>query len=82
MMLPVTGFLPDFDTLKNSRVKLFIGCGEYGIKRNAWYYRISKIMAEKLSCEFVTFPGHHGEYMGKFKAWAKVVRETVQKAGW
>jgi len=81
-LLPVTGFLPDFNALKNSRVKLFIGCGEYGIKRNTWYYRTSKIMAEKLSCEFVTFPGHHGEYMGKFKPWARVVRETVQKAGW
>ena len=81
-LLPVTGFLPDFDALKTGGVKLFIGCGKYGIKRNAWYYRTSIIMAQQLSCEFVTFPGHHGEYMGKYKPWAKVVRETVQKAGW
>lgn len=81
-LLPITGYQPDFETLGNNGVKIFIGCGEYGIKRNAWYYRAAKIMAERLSCEFVAFPGHHGEYMGRYEPWAKVVRETVQKAGW
>ena len=82
-LLPVTSYQPDFDALKNSGVKIFIGCGKYGLTRNTWYAGAAKIMADRLECELVTFPGHHGEYMGKnYLPWANVVRETIQKAGW
>ena len=81
-LLPVTGYKPDFDTLKANGVKLYIACGQYGLNKNTWYARAAKIMADRLTCEFVTFPGHHGEYMSNPTAWAKAVRETVQKAGW
>ncbi|MDR1536551.1 MAG: alpha/beta hydrolase [Clostridiales bacterium] len=81
-LLPVTSYRPDFDALMRSGVKIYIGCGEYGLKKNTWYYRAAKIMASKLSCELVSFPGHHGEYMGRYKPWAKVLRETIQKTGW
>ncbi len=78
-LLPVTGYRPDFDSLKNSGVKIFIGCGQYGLKKNAWYAKAAKILADRLSCDFVTFPGHHGEFMGNPIPWAKVLRETIQK---
>ena len=82
-LLPVTSYLPDFDALKINGVKIFIGCGKYGLNRNTWYARAAKIMADRLGCELIAFPGHHGEYMGNhYLPWANVVRETVQKAGW
>jgi pimeloyl-ACP methyl ester carboxylesterase len=81
-LLPVTSFEPDFEALNNSNVKFFIGCGQYGINKNTWYYRAAKTTADRLDCEFVTFPGHHGEYMGKYKPWTKILEDTIKKAGW
>ena len=81
-LLPVTAYKPDFDALKNGGVKIFIGCGKYGIKKNAWYYRAAKIAADNLGSEFIVFPGHHGEYMGKYIPWTNVLEEIIQKAGW
>ncbi|MCL2058462.1 MAG: alpha/beta hydrolase [Oscillospiraceae bacterium] len=82
-LLPVTSYQPDFDALKNSGVEIFIGCGEYGLAKNTWYARAAKIMANRLGCELLAFPGHHGEYMGRnYLPWANVVREAIQKMGW
>lgn len=81
-LLPVTGYEPDFETAKAGGTKLYIGCGRYGLKRNTWYAKAAKILAEKLSCEMVEFPGHHGSFMDRPVEWAEVIRETVHKADW
>lgn len=81
-LLPVTGYKPDTTAAKAGGAKLYIGCSRYGQKRNAWYYKAAKVLAEKLSCELVEFPGHHGSFMNRPEEWAKVVRETARKAGW
>ena len=81
-LLPITGYEPDFNALAANGTQIFIGCGKYGLGRNAWYARAAQIMAKRLSCGFVEFPGHHGEFMGNPAPWAKVVRETIHKAGW
>lgn len=81
-LLPVTGYVPDFETAKAGGVKLIIGCSRYGLKRNAWYTRAARIMAEKLSAEMVEFPGHHGSFMDNPVAWSKVIREIARKANW
>lgn len=81
-LLPVTGYEPDFETVKAGGAKLYIGCGQYGLKRNAWYAQAARILAEELSCEMVAFPGHHGSFMNRPAQWAKTIRETAQKAGW
>jgi len=59
-----------------------IGCGQYGITKNTWYYRAAKIIVDRLGCEFITFPGHHGEFMGNYIPWTKVLEDTIRKAGW
>lgn len=81
-LLPVTGYEPDFEAAKAGGAKFYIGCSRYGLKRNAWYAKSARIMAEKLSCELVVFPGHHGSFMDRPAGWSAVVREIAQKAGW
>ena len=81
-LLPVTGYEPDFEALKAGGAKLSIGCSRYGLKRNAWYAKSARIMAERLSCEMVVFPGHHGSFMDRPAEWAVVVRGIAQKEGW
>jgi len=81
-LLPVTSYKPDFKAIKNNKVKIFIGCGQYGIKKKAWYYRAAIIAADTLACDFVEFPGHHGEYMGNYIPWTKVLEDIIKETGW
>ena len=81
-LLPVTGYEPDFESAIAGGTKLYIGCGQYGLKHNVWYAEVGRILAEKLSCEMVKFPGHHGSFMDNPTEWSQVIREIAQKAGW
>lgn len=81
-LLPVTQYEPDFEKAKADGVKLFIGCSQYGLKRNTWYAKAARKMAEKLSCGMIEFPGHHGSFMDSPDKWAEVIRETARKTGW
>lgn len=81
-LLPVTQYEPDFNKAKYGGTKLYIGCSHYGLKRKAWYARAAQIMAEKLSCKLVEFPGHHGSFMDHPLKWAEVVRKTARDTGW
>lgn len=81
-LLPITGYEPDFGALAANGTLIYIGCGKYGLNKNAWYARAAQIMVKRLSCGFVEFPGHHGEFMGNPAPWAMTVRETVHKIGW
>jgi hypothetical protein len=47
---------------------------EYGRRRHAWYAQAAQIVAERLDCELVTFPGHHGSFMDKPDEFSTVSR--------
>ena len=81
-LLPVTEYVPDFEAANAGGTKLYIGCGQYGLKRNAWYAEAARIMAERLSCEIVAFPGHHASFMNRPAEWAEIIREIAHKANW
>jgi pimeloyl-ACP methyl ester carboxylesterase len=82
-LLPITGYKPDYGALKSGGAKIIIACGEYGLKKNAWYARAAKAMAERLSCDFAVFPGHHGEYMKRGSLpWTNALLEIIRKTGW
>lgn len=72
-LLPVTLYKPDFDTLLENRKKIFISCGYYGLNKNTWYAQVSKILSEKINCELVEFPGHHGSFMDMPTEWANTL---------
>ena len=79
-LLPVTNYLPDFEKIKQNGVKVFIAVSQYGLGRKAWYAQVAQIMAEKLGCERVTFPGHHGSFMDMPVEWAATLRSVLHKA--
>ena len=62
-LLPVTNYLPDVEKIKANGVPVFVAVGEWGLQRKKWYTQAAQILAEKLGCELVTFPGHHGSFM-------------------
>lgn len=79
-LLPVTNYLPDVDKIKRNRVKIFIAVGEWALNRKTWYVRSAQILSERLGCELVTFPGHHGSFMDMPVEWAATLRNVLHKA--
>jgi pimeloyl-ACP methyl ester carboxylesterase len=78
-LLPVTNYLPDFEKIKQNGTKVVIGASEYGIRRRAWYAQAAQILAEKLGCELVVFPGHHGSFLDMPEEFAAALRRVLQK---
>ena len=79
-LLPVTNYLPDIERIKANGGKVIIGVGEWGLERKTWYVQAAKILAERLGCELVIFPGHHGSYMDMPDEFAAVLRDILHKA--
>lgn len=80
-LLPVTNYLPDFDEIKRNDVRMFVAVSEYGLKRRAWYPQVANIMANRLDCELITFPGHHGSFMDMPNEFAATLRDVLQRTG-
>ncbi len=79
-LLPVTNYLPDVELIKKNEVRVFIAVGEWALERKTWYVQAAQILAEKLGCELVTFPSHHGSYMDMPEEWAATLRNVLHKA--
>lgn len=79
-LLPVTNYLPDIGLIKKNGVKVFMAVGEWGLARKKWYVEVAQILAEKLGCELVTFPGHHGSFMDMPDEFAATLRDVLHRA--
>jgi len=77
-LLPVTNYLPDIDTLKKDKARIFLAAGEESLRKRRFYAETAPILAGLLSCEMVTFPGHHVSYVDRPASWAAVLRDTLQ----
>jgi len=78
-LLPVTNYLPDVEMIKKNGVRVFMAAGKWGLDKKKWYAVVAQILAEKLGCELVTFPGHHGSYMDMPDEWAATLRSVLHK---
>jgi pimeloyl-ACP methyl ester carboxylesterase len=78
-LLPVTNYLPDVELIKKNEVRVFVAVGEWALSRKTWYAQTAQILAERLGCELVTFPGHHGSYMDMPQEFAATLRSILHK---
>jgi pimeloyl-ACP methyl ester carboxylesterase len=76
-LLPVTNYLPDFEKIKQNNVKVIMAVSQWGFDRKAWYVQVAQILAEKLGCELVIFPGHHGSFLDLPQEWAAKLRGVL-----
>lgn len=79
-LLPITNYMPDIETIKKNGVKVIIGIGQWSLDKKTWLAQIGRVLAQKLHCELVVFPGHHGSNMDMPEEWADVLRTTLRKA--
>ncbi len=79
-LVPVTNYQPDINRIKKNGVKLFMAAGKMTLDNRWWYGQTAQVLAEKLGCEFVLFPGHHGSFMDMPQEWAAVLRDILHRA--
>ena len=78
-LLPVTNYLPDIEAIKRNKVKAYIAAGERSPQKKRFYAETAQVLAERLRCEFITFPGHHGSFVDMPDAWAATLRNVLGK---
>ena len=76
-MLPFTNYLPDAPAIIANGVKVAVGVGE--LSRDRSYGQTVPILAERLECPLVVFPGHHASYQDMAEKWVAVLRDAFRR---
>lgn len=79
-LLPVTNYLPDTAAIRRNRVKVYMAVGKTNLERGRWCAESTQILADRLGCEMVIFPGHHVSYWDMPQEWAATLRSILHKA--
>jgi pimeloyl-ACP methyl ester carboxylesterase len=75
--LPIGCYVPDFEALKVSPSKIYIGGGKESGEQGA--FRAAVALADKLGIELTLFEGAHGGF-GAEEAFGERVHETLQRS--
>jgi pimeloyl-ACP methyl ester carboxylesterase len=78
-LLQVTNYYPDLEKLKENGVKVFLAAGKMSLDKKRFYAQTVPKLAEKIGCEMVVFPGHHGSFMDMPEEWAATLRRILHK---
>jgi hypothetical protein len=57
-----------------------MGAGKRSLEKKRFYAQTAEILAKKLGCELVTFPGHHGSFIDMPGEFAATLRSILHKA--
>jgi pimeloyl-ACP methyl ester carboxylesterase len=79
-LLPVTSYVPDIETIKKNGVRVVMANGRLSLDKKRFYAETAPILAEKLGCEGITFPGHHISFYDMTEEWAATLRNVLHKA--
>lgn len=79
-LLAVTNYFPNIDKLKESKTTVFMGAGELSLNKKRFYAQTAIVLSEKINCDMVVFPGHHGSFMDMPEQWADTLRMILHKA--
>jgi pimeloyl-ACP methyl ester carboxylesterase len=79
-LLPITNYLADVETIKKNGVRVFMAAGKRSLHKKRFYAQTAQILAKKLGCELVTFPGHHGSFIDMPDEFAATLRSVLYKA--
>ena len=78
-LLPVTNYSPDIEAIKKNGIKVFMANGKISVEKKRFYAETVPILAEKLGCEMITFPGHHISFFDMPVEWAATLRRVLHK---
>jgi pimeloyl-ACP methyl ester carboxylesterase len=71
------GYLPNIERIRNNDVHMVAAVGRDS--DDAYYVQSTRVLAAKLGCETVEFPGHHDVSFWMPKEFASAVRSTLER---
>ena len=74
--VPFGTYVPDLDAISRNKVPIVTAAGIRSA--DAYYARTARILAQRLSCRYVEFPGNHFAYRIDTVAFAAVVRKVLE----
>ncbi len=80
-LLPVTNYMPDLAAIKQNGAKVFMAAGQESLDKKRFYAQTAPILAKRMDCEMVIFPGHHTSHNIQPEEWSAVFREVLHRAG-
>jgi hypothetical protein len=54
--------------------------GKKSLDKKRFYAQTAQILADRLGCEMVTFPGHHASFVDMPAEWAATLRDLLHNA--
>ena len=76
-MLPFSNYQPDLRRIKQNGVRVVMAAGQLTLTKKKFYGQTAPILARRLGCECVTFPGHHLSYFDLAEEWAATLRGVL-----
>jgi len=73
--MPISTYVPDLDIISRNHVSIIAAAGRRSA--DAYYARTARILAERLGCQYVDFPGNHMAFMNDTEAFAAALREAL-----
>lgn len=70
---------PATAAIRKNGTKVVLGVGKLSQELGSFYARTVPILAERLMCEEVVFPGHHGSYMVTPREWSAVLGAVLRR---
>jgi pimeloyl-ACP methyl ester carboxylesterase len=77
-LLPITNYLPDVDAIRRNKMTVYMAAGRRSLDRRRFYAETARVLASRIGCELITFPGHHGSFVDMPDEWAAVLRRTLR----
>jgi len=74
--VPFGTYMPDLDAISRNQVAIVTAAGSRSA--DAYYARTARLLAQRLGCRYVEFPGNHFAYRTDTAAFAVVLRKVLQ----
>lgn len=74
--VPIGTYVPDLDAISRNQVPIITAAGRRSA--DAYYARTARILAQRLGCQYVEFPGNHMAFINDTEAFAATLHEALQ----
>ena len=74
------GYIPKAEIIRKNSINMVTAVGQES--DNAYYVQATKVLAEKIGCEIIEFPGHHDLSLWMPKEFANAIHNTLERYGY
>jgi hypothetical protein len=76
-IMPFSQYLPDLERISSNNVRMVVAVGRDS--DDAYYMQSTRVLAAKLGCEKIKFPGHHDVSFWMPEEFANAIRSTLER---